>query len=120
VLTSQDVVNQDFCWVVCGFHYFTFPSVVGYNIPYAWIGNSAKQCLEVCAYPFAIPGYMVGGGPKALLSPNRDIRVDDMINMIAHELSEVSRKSLTEICDRAQGGGTASLPAWVLVISLCL
>jgi hypothetical protein len=94
VLTSQDVVVQEFCRAVCGFHYFTFPSMVGYTIPYAWIGNSAKQCPEVCAYPFAIPGYMTGGGPGALLPPNRDIGVDGMISVIAHELAELSTNPL--------------------------
>ncbi|XP_059434693.1 protein EXORDIUM-like 5 [Corylus avellana] len=94
VLTSQDVVVQDFCRAVCGFHYFTFPSMVGYTIPYAWIGNSAKQCPEVCAYPFAIPGYMAGGGPGALLPPNRDIGVDGMISVIAHELAEMATNPL--------------------------
>ncbi|XP_022140667.1 protein EXORDIUM-like 5, partial [Momordica charantia] len=53
VLTSQDVTMQDFCRAVCGFHYFTFPSMVGYTLPYAWVGHSGKQCPEQCAYPFA-------------------------------------------------------------------
>ncbi|KAK3195613.1 hypothetical protein Dsin_026923 [Dipteronia sinensis] len=94
VLTADDVSVQDFCRAVCGFHYFTFPSMVGYTLPYAWIGNSAKQCPEVCAYPFAVPGYMGGGGPGALKSPNGDVGVDGMISVIGHELAELSTNPL--------------------------
>ncbi|XP_031125534.1 protein EXORDIUM-like 5 [Ipomoea triloba] len=94
VLTSIDVTVQDFCRAVCGFHYFTFASKVGYTLPYAWIGNSGKQCPEVCAYPFAIPGYMAGGGPGALSPPNGDVGVDGMISVIAHELAELSSNPL--------------------------
>jgi len=92
-----DVMNssqQDFCRAVCGFHYFTFPSLVGYTIPYAWIGNSGKQCPEVCAYPFAVPGYMAGGGPGELRPPNGDVGVDGMISVIGHELAELSSNPL--------------------------
>ncbi|KAL6211103.1 hypothetical protein ACLB2K_016331 [Fragaria x ananassa] len=94
ILTSDDVTMQDFCRAVCGFHYFTFPSMVGYTLPYAWIGNSAKQCPEVCAYPFALPAYMGGGGPGALSPPNKDIGVDGMISVIGHELAELSSNPL--------------------------
>ena len=79
---------------MCGFHYFTFPSLVGYTLPYAWIGNSGKQCPEVCAYPFAVPGYMAGGGPGELRPPNGDVGVDGMISVIGHELAELSSNPL--------------------------
>lgn len=94
VLTATDVTVQDFCRAVCGFHYFTFPSMVGYTLPYAWVGNSGKQCPEVCAYPFAVPGYMGGGGPGALRPPNGDVGVDGMISVIGHELAELSSNPL--------------------------
>ncbi|KAF3434870.1 hypothetical protein FNV43_RR21957 [Rhamnella rubrinervis] len=94
ILTSQDVTVQDFCRAVCGFHYFTFPSLVGHTLPYAWVGNSGKQCPEVCAYPFALPGYMAGGGPGALSPPNKDVGVDGMISVIAHELAELASNPL--------------------------
>ena len=94
ILTSQDVTMQDFCRAVCGFHYFTFPSMVGYTLPYAWVGNSGKQCPEVCAYPFAVPGYMGGGGPGELKPPNGDVGVDGMISVIGHELAELSSNPL--------------------------
>ncbi|KAL3813955.1 hypothetical protein ACJIZ3_015223 [Penstemon smallii] len=95
VLTATDVTMQDFCRAVCGFHYFTFPSMVGYTLPYAWVGNSGKQCPEVCAYPFAVPGYMgKGSGIGPLRPPNDDVGVDGMISVIAHELAEVSSNPL--------------------------
>ncbi|KAK6946544.1 Protein EXORDIUM-like [Dillenia turbinata] len=94
ILTSQDVTVQDFCRAVCGFHYFTFPSLVGYTLPYAWVGNSGKQCPEVCAYPFAVPGYMAGSGLSALSPPNADVGVDGMISVIGHELAELASNPL--------------------------
>ncbi|CAI9771845.1 unnamed protein product [Fraxinus pennsylvanica] len=92
LLTSEDVYVQDFCNNVCGFHYFTFPSIVGYTLPYAWVGNSAKLCPGVCAYPFAAPAYIPG--LKAVKSPNGDVGVDGMISVIAHEIAEVSTNPL--------------------------
>ncbi|KFK40108.1 hypothetical protein AALP_AA3G331400 [Arabis alpina] len=89
VLTSHDVTMQDFCRAVCGFHYFTFPSMVGYTMPYAWVGQSSHQCPEVCAYPFALPGYMGHGGPGELRPPNGETGVDGMVSVIGHELAEV-------------------------------
>ncbi|KAL4188267.1 hypothetical protein AMTRI_Chr09g23050 [Amborella trichopoda] len=114
VLTAPHVRMQDFCGQVCGFHYFTFPSVVGYTLPYAWIGNSAKQCPGVCAYPFAVPVYMPG--LKPLVPPNGNVGVDGMISVIAHEMAELSTNPLvnawyagqdpcfpTEIADLCEG-----------------
>ena len=94
ILTAEDVTMEDFCRAVCGFHYFTFPSKVGYTLPYAWVGNSGKQCPEVCAYPFAVPGYMGGGGPGHLTPPNGDVGVDGMVSVIGHELAELSSNPL--------------------------
>ncbi|MFQ6648612.1 hypothetical protein Gotur_021389 [Gossypium turneri] len=94
ILTSHDFTVEDFCRAVCGFHYFTFPSIVGHTLPYAWIGNSGKQCPEVCAYPFAVPGYMGGGGPGSLAPLNGDVWLDGMISVIAHELAELSTNPL--------------------------
>ncbi|KAL2558527.1 Protein EXORDIUM-like 3 [Forsythia ovata] len=92
LLTSDDVYVQNFCNNVCGFHYFTFPAVVGYTLPYAWVGNSAKLCPGVCAYPFAVPDYIPG--LKAVKSPNDDIGVDGMISVIGHEIAELSTNPL--------------------------
>ncbi|KDO35826.1 hypothetical protein CISIN_1g046359mg [Citrus sinensis] len=85
----------------------------GLLVPYAWIGNSAKQRPEVCSYPFAVPGYMGGGGPAALKPPNGNVGVDGMISVIAHELAELSTNPLvnawyagedpTEIGDLCEG-----------------
>ncbi|XP_073306725.1 protein EXORDIUM-like 3 [Primulina huaijiensis] len=91
LLTSSDVYVQDFCNNVCGFHYFTFPSIVGYTLPYAWVGNSAKFCPGVCAYPFAVPDYIPA---KAVKPPNGDVGVDGMISVIAHEIAELSTNPL--------------------------
>lgn len=92
LLTAPDVYVQDFCQQVCGFHYFTFPSIVGYTLPYAWVGNSAKLCPGVCAYPFAVPAYIPG--LKAVKPPNGDVGVEGMISVIAHEIAELATNPL--------------------------
>ncbi|KAJ0466145.1 putative protein EXORDIUM [Helianthus annuus] len=92
LLTSEDVYVQDFCQNVCGFHYFTYPSIVGYTLPYAWVGNSAKLCPGVCAYPFAVPEYIPG--LKPLKSPNGDVGIDGMVSVIAHEIAEMASNPL--------------------------
>ncbi|OIW05544.1 hypothetical protein TanjilG_23330 [Lupinus angustifolius] len=94
LLTADDVYVQDFCTSVCGFHYFTFPSLVGYTLPYAWVGNSGKLCPGYCAYPFAMPVYLPPSNRKALKSPNGDVGVDGMISVIAHEMAELASNPL--------------------------
>lgn len=100
VLTSPDVRVQDFCRAVCGFHYFTFPNIVGVTVPYAWVGHSGTQCPGVCAYPFAWPNYSgkpppsTNGGNNIMRAPNGDVGADGMISVIAHELAEVSSNPL--------------------------
>ncbi|MFS7895510.1 putative protein EXORDIUM [Helianthus anomalus] len=41
VLTSSDIFVEGLCQSICGFHYFTFPSIVGYTFPFAWLGVDA-------------------------------------------------------------------------------
>ncbi|KAK8608215.1 hypothetical protein V6N13_023645 [Hibiscus sabdariffa] len=96
VLTSDDVRVEDFCRAVCGFHYFTFPFVVGVTVPYAWVGYSGSQCPGMCAYPFAWPKYSGKPPPSdgIMRAPNGDAGVDGMISVIAHELAEVSSNPL--------------------------
>lgn len=100
ILTSHDVQVQDFCRAVCGFHYFTFPSIVGVTVPYAWVGYSGTQCPGMCAYPFAWPKYAGkpppggNGGSDLMGAPNGDAGVDGMMSVIAHELAEVSSNPL--------------------------
>ncbi|RWW30390.1 hypothetical protein GW17_00005032 [Ensete ventricosum] len=115
VLTSSDVAVQDFCMQACGFHYFTFPAIVGYTLPYAWVGNSATQCPGICAYPFAVPPFAVGLR-TAERPPNGDVGVDGMVSVVAHELAEMASNPLvnawyagedpcfpTEIADLCEG-----------------
>ncbi|KAL3616733.1 Protein EXORDIUM-like 7 [Castilleja foliolosa] len=95
VLTSGDVGMQDFCRAACGFHSFTFQSIVGATMPYAWVGYSGSQCPEYCAYPFVLPKYPPP--PKTMKKfgpPNGNIGIDAMINIIAHELAEASSNPL--------------------------
>lgn len=100
VLSSSDVQVQDFCRAVCGFHYFTFPTIVGVTVPYAWVGYSGTQCPGMCAYPFAWPKYSgrpppsTNGGNNIMGAPNGDAGVDGMISVIAHELAEMSSNPL--------------------------
>ncbi|KAF5785766.1 putative protein EXORDIUM [Helianthus annuus] len=89
VLTSDDIQVQDFCVTAYGFHYFTFPSIVGYTLPYSWVGNSERMCPSLCAYPFAILDY-VRGAVKPLKSPNGEVGVDAMISVIVHEMAEMA------------------------------
>ncbi|XP_074576561.1 protein EXORDIUM-like 5 [Curcuma longa] len=115
VLTAPGVAVQDFCRAACGFHYFTFPSLVGHTLPYAWVGHSGKQCPDVCAYPFAVPTYMAGS-VEAMRPPNGDVGVDGMVSVLAHEMAELSTNPLinawyagedptapTEIADLCEG-----------------
>ncbi|KAK5831203.1 protein EXORDIUM-like 7 [Gossypium arboreum] len=98
VLTSSDVQVDEFCRAVCGFHYFSFPSIVGATVPYVWIGYSGTQCPGVCAYPFArplgAPPPSAMGGNDIMRPPNGDAGVDGMISVIAHELAESSSNPL--------------------------
>ncbi|EPS63989.1 hypothetical protein M569_10793, partial [Genlisea aurea] len=130
VLTSGDVTVDNFCNNVCGFHYFTFPSIVGYTLPYAWVGNSGKLCPGTCAYPFAVPPYIPGLTP--VKSPNGDVGVDGMISVIGHEIAELATNPLVnawyagqdpvfpvEIADLCEGiygtGGGGSYTGQLLV-----
>ncbi|KAJ9536344.1 hypothetical protein OSB04_un000480 [Centaurea solstitialis] len=112
LLTADDIHVQDFCQNVCGFHYFTFPSIVGYTLPYAWIGNSGRLCPGVCAYPFAVPDYIPG--LKPVKSPNGDVGIDGMISVIGHEMAEMATNPLLNAW---YAGGDPSFP--VEIADLC-
>ncbi|GMI82208.1 EXORDIUM LIKE 7 [Hibiscus trionum] len=99
VLTSADIMVDEFCRAVCAFHYFTFPATVGVIVPYAWVGYSGTQCPGMCAYPFAWPMGVPpppggNGGSTVMRPPNGDIGVDGMISVIAHELAESATNPL--------------------------
>ncbi|EAZ03953.1 hypothetical protein EE612_039380 [Oryza sativa] len=116
VLTSPDVQVEEFCRAVCGFHYFTFASVVGVTVPYAWVGNSATQCPGKCAYPFAAPDYGGGaGGQQVLRPPNGDVGVDGMVIVLGHELAELATNPLVNAW---YAGDTPTAPTEIA--DLCL
>ncbi|MFS7977192.1 putative protein EXORDIUM [Helianthus anomalus] len=88
VLTSSDILVEGLCQSIFGFHYFTFPSILGYTFPFAWVGNSEKMCASLCVFPFVVPKYM--HGVKALKPPNGQPGEDAMISVIGHELAELA------------------------------
>lgn len=79
VLTSSEVVVDGFCSSKCGTHGFLKKDKS--DVPYVWVGNSAKQCPGHCAWPFHKPVY----GPQTppLLPPNGDVGIDGMIINLA-------------------------------------
>ncbi|TVU12805.1 hypothetical protein EJB05_46465, partial [Eragrostis curvula] len=101
VLTAPDVGVEDFCSTVCGFHYFTFPSVVGYTLPYAWVGTPRGGVR----LPVRHPGVRAGRRPEA--PPNGDVGVDGMVSVIAHELAEMASNPLANAW---YAGGDPSFP----------
>ncbi|WOK93989.1 hypothetical protein Cni_G02690 [Canna indica] len=124
VLTSADVVVQDFCVQVCGFHYFTFLAIVGHTLPYVWVGNSATQCPGSCAYSFVVPPF-AAGLRKAERPLNVDVGVGGMVSVVAHELAEMASNPLvnawyagedpispTEIADLCEGIFAALPLSW--------
>ncbi|KAL6658009.1 hypothetical protein ACP70R_005789 [Stipagrostis hirtigluma subsp. patula] len=123
VLTSPDVEMDEFCRAVCGFHYFTFASVVGVTVPYAWVGNSGTQCPGKCAYPFAAAQYGGGGGAgvggppgqAVLRPPNGDVGVDGMVIVLGHELAEMATNPLVNAW---YAGDTPTAPTEIA--DLCL
>ncbi|GLJ53529.1 hypothetical protein SUGI_1142080 [Cryptomeria japonica] len=78
VLTSEDVMVENFCSSSCGFH---GSDIADIEYAYAWVGNSATQCPGQCAWPFHQPIY----GPQSppLLPPNGDVGIDGVIINIA-------------------------------------
>ncbi|KVH98540.1 protein EXORDIUM-like 2 [Cynara cardunculus var. scolymus] len=84
VLTAADVGVAGFCMNRCGTHGTTRVNK-GHNFAYAWVGNSATQCPDQCAWPFVQPTF----GPKTppLLAPNGDAGVDGMVINIATVLA---------------------------------
>lgn len=118
VLSSPDVQMEEFCRAMCGFHYFTFASVVGVTVPYAWVGNSGTQCPGRCAYPFAPAtdyGGGSGGGGQVLRPPNGDPGVDGMVIVLGHELAELATNPLVNAW---YAGDTPTAPTEIA--DLCL
>ncbi|XP_071737705.1 protein EXORDIUM-like 2 [Rutidosis leptorrhynchoides] len=103
VLTSADVQVTGFCMNRCGTHGSTRFNK-GHNFAYAWVGNSATQCPDQCAWPFVVPTF----GPKMppLGAPNRDIGIDGMVINIATVLAG----TVTNPFDTGYFQGPASAP----------
>ncbi|KAI5063781.1 hypothetical protein GOP47_0020451 [Adiantum capillus-veneris] len=78
VFTSSDVVVESFCMSSCGYH----SSVMSGQLPFIWVGNAERQCLGLCAWPFAVPQYGPRGR-KALVPPSGDAATDGMIINLA-------------------------------------
>ncbi|PSR85975.1 Protein EXORDIUM-like [Actinidia chinensis var. chinensis] len=83
VLTSKDVVVEQFCMNSCGFHSSIVTSTKR-RLVYAHVGDPAVQCPGLCAWPYAIPAY--GPPGQALVAPN-GIGTDGIIMNIATVLA---------------------------------
>ncbi|XP_027368389.1 protein EXORDIUM-like 4 [Abrus precatorius] len=88
ILTSADVVVEDFCMNQCGTHGSgRVNKRSGKKIAYAWVGNPVTQCPGQCAWPFHQPVY----GPQTapLVSPNADVGIDGIVINLATVLAGV-------------------------------
>ncbi|CAG8545106.1 6571_t:CDS:1 [Ambispora leptoticha] len=75
VLSSKDVQSEGFCKDYCGYHsHFTRPDNT--QLLFAYVGNAEQQCAPGCAT----------GNPD--ISPNSNVGIDGMINIMAHEMIE--------------------------------
>jgi hypothetical protein len=80
VLTSPDVLTVGFCTSFCGYHSaFIVGGVTTYK--FAFVGNPATQCMAGCS-------------AQSAASPNGNVGVDAMINIIGHELVETATDPL--------------------------
>lgn len=89
VLTSQEVMVEDFCMSSCGYH--ASMAMEGHRhrrqhhhhhqVPFIWAGNAALQCPGQCAWPFALPVF--GPQEPPLVAPNLDVGMDGMVINIA-------------------------------------
>ncbi|KAH7282681.1 hypothetical protein KP509_35G043400 [Ceratopteris richardii] len=77
VMTADDVLVEDFCLNSCGTH----EAAMGGKMPFLWVGNAAKQCPGLCAWPFAVELY--GPPGPALTPPSGEAATDGMIINLA-------------------------------------
>lgn len=75
---AADVNANDFCVLWCGYHDYYLKKVHNKHerIDFAVIANPKLLCPGACA-----PG-------NPIISPNGDVGIDAMINVMAHELAE--------------------------------
>lgn len=96
VLTSSDVKEGAFCDSYCGYHsYFDYNSK---RIIYAFIGNALSMCRQSCI------------GRNLKVSPNKDVGIDGMISVIAHEIAEAM--SDPELNTWADSDGEENADKW--------
>jgi hypothetical protein len=98
VMTSSEVEEHGgFCEKYCGWH--TYGSVLGMNeIKYIFVGNPSA-CLDACA-------------PQKFRSPNGNVGVDAMINVIAHEIDETVTDPLLDAWYDMHGEESADKCNW--------
>jgi len=105
VLTSREVSVEDFCTVMCGYHYWIpFTSVE--TLKYAFVGNAVEQCPTACM--------------AQSVSPNGNVGVDGMANHIAHELTEMISDPEGTAWFDSTGNENADKCAWTFGNTLTL
>ncbi|KAJ7550914.1 hypothetical protein O6H91_07G124700 [Diphasiastrum complanatum] len=111
VLTAEDVSVKGFCTQFCGQHFYTFPKdAKGHQIPYAWVGNPAKQCPGLCSWPYSKPDEaFLGPDTPALVPPNGDAGIDGMIISLGDSLASIATDPY--ITGYYQGNGAEPLEA---------
>jgi len=99
VLTSSDVTEGSFCSSYCGYHsYFTTTS--NQEVIFSFIGNAAKKC------PYSCIAY------NQNVSPNKDVGVDGMLSVIAHEIVEAMSDPELDAWADINGEENADKCAW--------
>lgn len=92
LLTAPEVLNTDgFCTSMCGYHDFFYAwdsathTSTNTSISFAWVGSPV-----LC--PSIAPAYRSGCGALTVQnqSPNGNLNADNMVNIIAHETSEMA------------------------------
>lgn len=97
VLTSQDVnATSGFCRSYCGWH--TYNYILGTNIKYSFVGNSAR-CPSTCT-----------GQPTK--SPNDNVGADGMASVLIHELHEAITDPYLNAWYDSRGYENADKCAW--------
>eukprot|EP00898_Chlorokybus_atmophyticus_P005729 jgi/Chlat1/6157/Chrsp41S05704 len=97
VITDNTVTISGFCTKHCGWHTYD-----GYNMKYAFIGNSATRCPGSCGGPLAY---------RPTSAPN-DWAADMMASVLAHELMEAHSDPRLNAYKDLSGNENADKCAW--------